>query len=258
MIARVALLVLLALVGLAGAQPPSVMPADALREGNTAATVGDWAAVSRLVDPLLESQLPPAELAEAHRLAGLAAFFQDRRTYAEQRFLAYLHIDIDGQLDPALYPPDVILFFNDVKAKYGAELRARRPKQRRHFIGTMVPGLAQWQNGESTKGWVVGGMFGTFLAGSITSYVILSSWCTRVNGEVGSSVTCDESKDRRETATRLRAINLVTSVGALLTFVYSAYDGVKGYRRVSRERAMQPFATITPDRDALFGVAGTF
>ena len=94
--------------------------------------------------------------------------------------------------------------------------------------------------------------------GSITSYAILSSWCTRVIGDGGASVTCDDDRDRRQVATQLRAINLVASVGVLLTYAYSAYDGVKGYRRVTRERAMQPYATITPDRDAFFGVAGTF
>ena len=76
------------LARLAHAQPvqsPAIpaTPGEALREGNAAATAGDWSRVAQLVDPLLGAQLPPSDLAEAHRLAGLAAFFQERRSYAE-------------------------------------------------------------------------------------------------------------------------------------------------------------------------------
>ncbi|HET7503254.1 MAG TPA: hypothetical protein VFK02_19675, partial [Kofleriaceae bacterium] len=77
----------------------------ALRDGNTAAMAGDWQRVAQLVNPLLRQELSIPDLAEAHRLAGLAAFFQLRSADAEAHFLAYLRIDLDGRLDPALYPP---------------------------------------------------------------------------------------------------------------------------------------------------------
>ncbi len=258
MIARIALLVVL-VAGIASAQPSSQPPpADALRDGNAAATAGDWAQVSRLVDPLLQGALQPAELAEAHRLAGLAAFFQDRRAYAEEQFLAYLKIDLDGQLDPALYPPEVILFFNDVKAKYSAELRARRPKSKRYWVLNVLPPAGQFQNGERTKGFVVGGLLASFAVANVTSFILLRSWCTRVSGDGGSSLTCDEDKDRAQLAGQLRAINIVSGVGLILTYAYGVYDGARGYRRGTRERSIQPFVSATGDRDALFGVAGSF
>src|SRR5262249_9194430 len=66
--------------------PASSDPAVVLREANTAATGGDWARVSALLAPLLQRQLEQADLAEAHRLAGLAAFFANQTQLAEQHF----------------------------------------------------------------------------------------------------------------------------------------------------------------------------
>lgn len=234
-------------------------PADLLRDGNAAATAGDWVAVSRLVDPLLRGRLPAADLAEAHRLAGLAAFFQGLRLDAENHFLAYLKIDLDAQLDPALYPPEVLTFFNEVKTKYNADLKARRPKQKRYWILTLVPPVAQFQNGERTKGWIIGGALGTFLVANIASALVMRSWCTRVSGPDGESQTCDNNaNDHYASAPTVRLINGITGVAAILTYAYGVYDGVKNYRRRSREAAMQPFVSSTTSGDALLGVAGTF
>ena len=238
--------------------PAATTPADALREGNAAAMAGDWLAVSQLVDPLLRGQLPPADLAEAHRLAGLAAFFQGRRVDAESHFVAYISIDLDGQLDPALYPPDVITFFNDVKAKHSPELRAKRPKiRKRYWALALLPPVAQWQNGDTTKAWVIGGALGVLLTANITSAIVLSRWCTRVSGEGGSSQTCDDGGDHYGSAPTWRAINLIGGVGAILTYTYGVYDGVKNYRRRSRE-SVQPFVSATAKGETMFGVAGSF
>ena len=257
-----ALVVIVLLAGIARAQPYAPpyppQPADVLRDGNAAAMAGDWQSVSQLVDPLLTAQLPPADLAEAHRLAGLAAFFQGRRVDAENHFVAYISIDLDGQLDPALYPPDVITFFNDVKSKHSPELRAKRPKiKKRYWALTLLPPFAQIQNGDTTKAWVIGGALGVFLTANITSAIVLSRFCTKVSGDGGSSLTCDNGGDHYGSAPTWRAINAIGGVGAILTYAYGVYDGVKNYRRNSRER-VQPFVSATANGDSLFGVAGSF
>lgn len=257
-----ALVVLALLAGAASAQPYAppypAPPADALRDGNAAAMAGDWLAVSQLVDPLLRGQLPPADLAEAHRLAGLAAFFQGRRVDAENHFVAYITIDLEGQLDPALYPPDVITFFNDVKAKHGPELRAKRPKiKKRYWALSLLPPIGQIQNGDTTKAWVIGGALGVFLTANITSAIVISRFCTRVSGDGGSSITCDNGGDHYGSAPTWRAINAIGGVGAILTYAYGVYDGVKNYRRRSRE-SVQPFVSTTARGETTFGVAGSF
>src|SRR5438270_10051108 len=115
-----ALAILCLWCGIAGAQPIT----SVLRDANTAATAGDWQRVAALVEPVLAGAPSNADLAEAHRLAGLAAFFAQNTAGAEQHFLAYLKLDLDGRLDPALVPPEAVTFFEDVRARHAAELRA--------------------------------------------------------------------------------------------------------------------------------------
>jgi hypothetical protein len=229
-------------------------PAVALRDGNAAASLGDWERVSALVDPLLRGQLPPADLAEAHRLSGIAAFFQDRLPEAEQHFLAYVRIELDGRLDPALYPPEVVNFFNDVRTRHDGEIRKRRPKPRRYWLLNLVPPGGQIQNGDKTKAYVIGGLLGAFAIANVSSYLVLRSWCTSVTGTGGSSVTCDDGKDRSSSATTLRVINIASGVGLILTYGYGVYDGVKGYRR---KESMQPFVAPASG-GGVVGVFGSF
>ena len=52
----------------------------------------------------------------------------------------------------------MINFFNDVRLKHNAELRALRPHGKRYIALALVPPLGQFQNGERVKGWIVSGM----------------------------------------------------------------------------------------------------
>lgn len=243
-------LVIVALAcGLAAAQPSSIL----LRDGNAAAGEGDWAKVTAIVEPLLGGPLSTADRAEAHRLAGLAAYFQQRSTAADAHFFAYLSIELDGRLDPALYPPDVIAFFEAVKIRHAAELRAKRPRSRRWLALNLLPPLGQFQNGERAKGWVVAALLGGFVAGNVASYLVLRSWCVEAEGSAGRSLVCDGHDGGARAAT---AVNVITGIGAIATYVYGVYDGVRGYRRRTRERAA-PFVAATPG-GLRIGVAGRF
>jgi hypothetical protein len=250
------------LAGNIHAQPASTAPTDpsvALREANAAATAGDWTKVSAYVEPLLARTLDRTDLAEAHRLAGIAALFQQppQREVAEAHFLEYMKLDPEGQLDPALYPPEVIQFFSDVRARHATELRAARPKPKRYAVLNFLPPFGQFQNGDRTKGIVVGSLLGVFLATNLTTYFVLRSWCTEQSGMGGSSVSCDDTTDRNSSAATLRKLNITAGVGAIVTYLYGVYDGVRGYRRSRQERVLVPFATST-NTSALVGVSMSF
>ena len=245
-----AVVVLLVLARVAAADP-----SGQLRDANAAATAGDWGKVSALVDPLIAVQLPPAELAEAHRLYGLAAFFQGRMPEAEAHFHAYLKLDLDGNLDPQLYPPEAISFFIEVRTKYASELRALRPRQKRYAIVSVLPMFSQWQNGERTKGIAIGAAIGAFAIANVSTYLVLRSWCTRVSGDAGSSATCDDTANHVHSAKTLSTVNLVSGIGLIALVVYGVYDGVKGYRQ--KEHEVQPYALLS-DHANVVGVAGTF
>jgi hypothetical protein len=242
-------------------EPPTrvvMVPEDssqALRDANAAASAGDWLRVSAYTDRLLKRQLDHADLAEAHRLAGIAALFAQPPAYdvAEAHFLAYLKLDLDAHLDPALYPPDVVNYFNDVRARHAAELKALRPQSKRYPVLAVLPPLAQFQNGDRVKGIVIGSLMGAFAITNVTTYFVLRSWCTRVERNGNESVTCDDPKNRADTATTLRALNITAGVALIVTYVYGVYDGVRGYRKDTRERALMPFASST-NGTAVFGV----
>lgn len=255
-----ALVILVVLTSTALAQPsatpavaPAADPAVALREANAAATAGDWSRVSAYVQPLLARQLERADLAEAHRLAGIAAMFEQPPAYerADYHFLAYLKIDLDAQLDPALYPPEVVNRFNEVRVRHAAELKALRPRRKRYAVLSVLPPFGQFQNGERTKGIVIGSLLGAFAITNVTTFFVLRSWCTPVSRDGNQSVTCDERD--ADTATTLRGLNIAAGVGLIATYVYGVYDGVRGYRRESRERSLLPYASSTNDT-AVFGV----
>jgi hypothetical protein len=242
--------------GRADAEPGSPT-SEVLRAGNTAATAGDWERVAQLVDPLLPQPLATADRAEAHRLAGLAAFFRKRSRDAENHFLAYLRLDLDGRLDPALYPPDVIAFFNDVTSRHAAELRMLRRRPSRSWILTLMPPLGQLQNGERTKALVLGSALGALLVTNLTTYYYLRSWCEHTDGQDGGGLTCTDPDDRTAAATRLRPYNIASGIGFLVLYAYGVYDGVQGYRQRSRERIVQPFVGVTPESRVL-GLSGSF
>lgn len=253
-----ALVILVLATSSALAQPalePPRDPAVALREANAAATAGDWGRVAAYVQPLLSLQLGRADLAEAHRLAGIAAMFTDPPSYelADYHFLAYLKIDLDAHLDPALYPPEVVNRFNEVRARHAAELKALRPKGKRYAVLAVLPPVAQFQNGERMKGIVIGSLLGAFAITNVTTYLVLRSWCTETSREGKTGASCDEHTNRSGAATTLRGLNITAGVGLILTYVYGVYDGVRGYRRQSRERALVPFASST-NGGAVFGV----
>jgi len=242
-----ALLVVALAGGIAAADP-----AATLRDANAAATAGDWTRVEMLVEGLLapSAELAVPDRAEADRLAGLAAFFQHRNSDAETHFVAYLKLDLDGHLDPSLYPPEVVNFFNEVRARHAGELHAVRPQPKRYWPLALLPPVAQFQNGERVKGIVVGSLLGAFLATNVTTYFVLRSWCH------GPGNTCDASgKNHYRGAETLSGLNALAGVGFILTYGYGVWDGVRRYRRRSIELA--PYMNASRDVTS-FGVVGAF
>jgi hypothetical protein len=251
-----ALAVAIGATSVAAADPAAEISA-VLRDGNLAATAGDWPTVARLVDPVLRRPLAAADLAEAHRLAGLAAFFQHRLGDAEAHFLGYLRVELDGRLDPALYPPEVVGYFNDVASRHSAELRALRPRPRGSWLLNLVPPAGQLQNGERTKGYVLGALLGGLLVTNVASYLVLRAWCSPTVGPGGGAVSCDGAGDHRRGAAILRPINLAAGAGFLLTYAFGVYDGVQGYRQRSTRPGLQPFVAISSGAH-VFGIAARF
>jgi hypothetical protein len=218
-------------------EPPPDDPSTALAQANAAATAGDWEAVARYVAPLLPgASLGKGDQAETHRLAGLAAYFLGRYDEAERELLAYLELDVDARLDPAVVPPEAVTFFEDVRARHGAELRALRPRSpKRHFGLNFLPPLGQFQNGHRVKGWLIAGGLVALVGTQVTTYLILRDWCD------GDHRLCEPGgSDRAATARRLRQVNIATGIAAIALYAYGVIDGIRYYKK------NQPTLTIEP------------
>jgi len=235
--------VLVLVMASTAAAQPGLAPASALHDANAAAAAGDWQKVAELAEPVTSSA-STVDRAEAFRLLGLAEFFSNRPASAERDFVAYLRLDVDGHLDPALYPPEAINFFNDVRARHAVELR-RAPK--RYAVLTLLPPFGQFQNGERTKGWVIASLLAAFAVTNVTTYFVLRGWCH------DSGNTCDASGTNHFTAAQhLESINLAAGIALILTYAYGVYDGVSAYRARS-------YLYVAPETNgALVGITGRF
>lgn len=231
----------------ASAQPGAAQEAsDRLGAATIAAERGDWATVQQLVAPLADDRnAARGDRAEAHRLLGLAALDDGSSERAELHFFAYLKLDLDGRLDPNLYPPETVAFFEGVRGKHAAELRALRPKPRRAIALNLIPPAGQFQNRERTKAWALAGVGGTLLVANLGSYGLLRAWCD------GDDGTCE---GHTRSARVLRDVNLVSGIALIGLYAYGVYDGLRHYQRT-------PAVTVAPvafSDGGGVGVAGSF
>ena len=232
-----AIAILLALTAIATAQPGTTSrdPAAILRAADAEGAAGDWVRAGALVGSLDLATLAPADLAEARRLRGLAAFFAHDTDAADRELFAWLQLDLDARLDPAVTPPEAIAFFEGVRARHEAELRALRPKVVRHYASlNLLPPWGQFQNGDRTKGWIIAGAGAALLTADLGSYAILRHWCS------SSDLTCDNNGDRRGDARAMRTINLVAGGALVALYVYGVVDGFAGYHAPRRELLVAP------------------
>lgn len=241
----------------AHAQPSSTVPeaerpsaALLLVQAGAAADAGDWPMVIARATPVArDPRQRTADRAEAHRLLGLAAYAQGRLDDADRELFAFLRLDLDGHLDPHLYPPETVAYLESVRARHATELRALRPRPARTVLLDFLPPLGQFQNGHRTKGWVIAGVGGTMLVANLTTYAIVRAWCDEDDG------TCEvEGHSRRATADTLRDINHAAGIAAIAVYAYGVYDGLRHHRR-------RPALVVTPPptgEGAVLGLAGRF
>jgi hypothetical protein len=223
---------------------------ELLVKANADAQQGDWQSVYQRAASVLASSPNKVDQAEAHRLLGLAAFFTGKLDVAENEFVAYLKLDLDGRLDPAVVAPEAITYFESVRVQHAAELRALRPRTKRSWALNLLPPLGQFQNQQPIKGIVIGSALGLFVAGNVASYFLLRSWCG------SSSRVCDDTGvDHTGAARQLRSINILSGVAAISLYLYGVVDGSRGYR----VRTAQLQFAITADQHATgFAVSGRF
>ncbi len=136
--------------------------------------------------------------------------------------LEYLKLDVAARLDPSQVPPEMLAFFEDVRARNAAELRRYRPRstRRRSRVLNLLPPFGQFQNGQRTKGLLVAGVGMVALVSNIGTYGLLRQWCSKTTGLCMSSGVSREGEARI-----LRTVNLVSGAVLVGTVAYGIIDG---------------------------------
>lgn len=170
--------------------------------------------------------VPRSDRAEAWRIFGLALFFEGELGRAEDALVEYLKLEEDAHLDPALVPPEAIVFFEDVRSRRSAEIRAYHPDPdaRRYRLLNLAPPAGQFQNGDRRKGWTLAASGTALLGLNVGTYALLRSFCD------GDSGLCGEDGARYRQARALRAVNMASIVGLGALYAYGVMDGFAGLR----------------------------
>lgn len=155
---------------------------------------GDYKKVIRIVHPLLYPSIrlgSQDSLIRAYRYLGVSYLFENKKDHAEKQFLAILSMVPDYRLDPLIEPISAIEFLEDIKRRNAdrlnairersrleerrlreAELERQKPRlskqpvapppsgvhivERHSYWLNYVPfGVGQFQNGHTTKGYLL-------------------------------------------------------------------------------------------------------
>jgi hypothetical protein len=190
--------------------------------------------------------LLPAERAEALRIRGLALFYLGDLARAEGELAAYLELEPSAHLDPALHPPEAVVFLEEVRARHAGKLRAAPPRRRSGALN-LLPPLGQIQNGHHVKAVILGLAEATLLAINGGTYVALRSSCN-------DDLTCDRGYD---SARRLRIVNLTSGALFVGIVAYGIIDGYVGLSR-SAERDRLHLSVVPLWGGAVVGAAARF
>ena len=243
------------------ALPASALAHPVLEEAERAYANQDYRRVVQLVRPLVEPRSVLAtedEEAQAFRLLALSYWWLKDYKASEANFLILLSMRPNLKLNPAVHPPGLIRFFNKIRDRFRHkpfEIRRRQVEElkacrrelkrtkranetlKRHCVERVVVrrslwpnflpfGIGQFNNGDTTKGWIFLGVELGFLLINATAYVLAETDWVR-NGPAGT-VRNDE-----ESIKRARAVQIVqVTSGALLavTALAGIIEAVVSYR----------------------------
>jgi len=196
--------------------PVAENAAAALVRAAAAYDYGDMNQVVEAARPVAEGLLPasPYEQAQAFRLLGIGLFLTNRPRGAETAFTELLRKDPHVRLDATTTRPEVVAFFENIR-------RQQLTRQRR-LIWNFIPPVGQFQNEESTKGWIILAVGVASLATAGTTSYLLNKW------EVNPGHTYPGHEG---SAFPVKAVNWIATGVLAATYVYGVFDGIIGYSR---------------------------
>jgi len=215
---------------------PEMEATLALERARAAYEYGDMEMVvdsSRLV---AEGRSRPTSMqrVQALRFLGIGLYLTQRPEGAEAAFFELLRQKPDARLDPTHTRPDVVAFFEGVRARHASEIQQARPSK--YFILALLPPLGQFQNGDRGRGITFAAIEVVTLGLAIGTYAQLTAWRDPTGNTFGNHT---------DDARSLKLLNNV-SVGIFAaTVAVGIIDGVANYYRHTDDNP--PLAWLTPN-----------
>jgi hypothetical protein len=211
--------------------------ATALERALSAYEYGDMDLVVESARPVTEGRAHPNETqrVQALRLLGIGLFLTGRREGAETAFFDLLRQKPGVHLDPTHTRPDVVAFFENVRARHSAEIReaARSRPGGKHLAWAFLPPAGQFQNGDRGRGVIFGALEVISLGLAIGTYAQLKHW----------QHTADDTFPGHPEAHTLKIVNNI-SVGVFAaTVIVGIVDGLVNFSAQDDE---PPLAWLGP------------
>ena len=238
-------------------------PAAELKRAKDRYEFGAWADAAGAVREIIAKyrDLPEPQAVEAWRLLGLAEYQLGDRAAARKAFVNLLSIDPDYALDPFLVPPQIVEFFDRIKADAEPQLQPLRDQRRQlreqerlaeearrkllaeeqarsgppakvvivqeHvYVLNFIPfGVGQFQNGDRTKGTIIAvsqALLALTNLGAILAHNVIAQDPSR-RCTVSSPTNCSNPPIPDSDRAILQNIDVVKYVSAALFWGVYAY-----------------------------------
>jgi hypothetical protein len=178
------------------------------------------------------SRPTPTQRVQALRFLGIGLYLTGRTEGAEAAFFELLRQKPGAKLDPTHTRPDVMAFFESVRARHASEIQQARPGK--YLLLAFLPPAGQFQNGDRARGVTLAAIEAVSLGLAIGTYVQLKSWQKK------DDLTFPGHTDDAHT---LKTLNNISVAIFAATVAVGIIDGIANFRHTDDE---PPLAWLTP------------
>jgi hypothetical protein len=212
---------------------PEVEATLALERARAAYEYGDMEMVVDSARLVAEGRSRPAQRVQALRFLGIGLFLTGRPEGAETAFFELLRQKPDARLDPTHTRPDVVAFFETVRARHATEIEQARPSK--YFLLALLPPVGQFQNGDRGRAVTFAAIEAVSLGLAIGTYVQLRAWRNPADDTFGAHT---------DDARALKVLNNVSLGIFAATVTVGIIDGIANFHHTDDT---PPLAFLTPN-----------
>jgi len=190
----------------------------------------------------------PRQTQEAKAYLAEVEYYLGERESAWATFLEIATLDPEFRLDPFVHPPEVVAYFDSVRATSARLSPATETEPEPAPLGVvLLPGALQIRNGQQGLGIFMAGTMAGLSAGTFALYGVLQRYdldASRVGIQVGAS--------QEQMATTLKNMTNVSRSAAATVWVLGVAQGML------RSRQTHVLGTVHPWTGPVLGISHTW